>query len=46
MLKKTEVIMNYSRNYGMIINEQKSRFMAISGIFDTRELDRQNMDCR
>ena len=38
MFKKIQVIINYCRDYGMIINKQKTRFMVINDIFDTREV--------
>ena len=31
--------MDYCTDYGMIINEQKTRFMVFNGIFDTKELE-------
>ena len=39
MFEKIQVIMSYCTDYGMIINEEKTRFMAFIGIFDTKEVE-------
>ena len=45
IFQKIQVILNYCKDYGRIINEQKTRFMAINDNIDM-EVDIQDIDWR